>query len=439
MNSKALGLLAAVSIILVGLALYTSRSNTAPKSIKRPGEKLLPSLPLNDIESVTVTTEGNTAVIARKDGTWVVESKYGFPANFGKLREQLLKLSDLKIGQIMTVDDAQKEELKVTGNSAGSIVLSGAGNTQLASVILGDTRERPAPEGSPYGGYPDGRFVSADEGKSVYLVGDALTQWSGDAMQWVDTELLNIQGVEVTSITITPADGEPIVLSRVEKDGELELEGLADDEAFDTSKRYSLQSALSYFRFEDLVAPDTDEGALGFAKADRFEVTTKANTRYTVLLGGAPEDGSGRYCRISATALTNEVADAETTAEEDAAALNAKVARWTYVIPDYKAETMAISRSDLIKKPEEAADTADEDNEPEPAPPAPIAVSAPEEPVTEKPAVNPDTTPDVAEAAPEESLGTPVEAPVVEVTVPEAEPEEELALTSVEAGPQPEK
>jgi hypothetical protein len=120
-------------------------------------------------------------VIARKDGTWVVESKYGFPANFGKLREQLLKLSDLKIGQIMTVDDAQKEELKVTGNSAGSIVLSGAGNTQLASVILGDTRERPAPEGSPYGGYPDGRFVSADEGKSVYLVGDALTQWSGDA------------------------------------------------------------------------------------------------------------------------------------------------------------------------------------------------------------------------------------------------------------------
>jgi hypothetical protein len=488
MSKKALGFLAGITIVLVVTALTSSRK-TERAATTKPGQTLLPGLELNAIEQVQITTEGKIATLAKQEGTWVVTSKHSFPANFNKLREQLLKLSDLKVGQIMKVDDAQKAELKITGPAAGRVELLDKAGTPLATLILGETRERPAPQGSPYGAYPDGRFVSADNGKSVILVADSMSDLSSDSLGWVDTELLNLPGVEIVSIHATPAAGGAFLLSRADGEGELELADLGDDESIDDSKLYGLQNALNYLRFDDLAEPELDDAALGFATADRFEATTKDHILYTLLLGATPKDGSGRYCRISASLMKKASTDApeepetalpppENNPAETVAKVNAKLAGWTFLIPAYKADGMSLSRAALIKPKEENAElTPAEDSEPAPEtiPPAPeptsppplatplsTAEAAPVEaaapvptPVTEPapteavptpevvPPVPPSPSPDVTEATPEESLGTPVpEAPqpaATPIIVEPVTPDEIIAITTVPVGPEPQK
>lgn len=146
MKAKNLIILGASAAVLVAVAVRFSRE-TPDAAAERVGQPVFPDLPVNDVEQVVITTPEGTATVARAADTWAVPARFGYPADFEKIRGLLLKLSRLKIGQVVTVGDAQKASLKMVApgggaNAGTSIDLLGAGGKQIASLLIGAEHRR---------------------------------------------------------------------------------------------------------------------------------------------------------------------------------------------------------------------------------------------------------------------------------------------------------
>ncbi len=453
MKPKNLIILVVVAAVLAGLAVLTKRDkgSSTPDIL---GNTILPDLPVNDVAKVVVQTEGATATVERVKGTWVATSKHGYPADFGKVRDGLMKLSELKIGQVARLNSEQCDALKLhpPGEENGGTLLSlyDASGKELASLLLGETHERKPQGGAgpmgPMGGYPDGRFVSTDNGKTVYLVDETLSDLSSTTKDWLETDLLNVSGSDVMEVSITGPERPPVKLKRPEKGKTMELEGLAENEELKTSKMYSIESAISYLRLADLADPALSDEQLGLDKPVVFQAATVKDEIYSVSIGGSPESSSDRYVRIACAMKPSEPepekavetegqTDEEKKAAEEKAKeeaekkakerketedkvkeLNDKLARWTFVIESYKAESMLTKRADLVEEKEE--EKADEDEKAESPKPAEPEAKAPE-PAPAKPAEVQKDEP--AEKAPAEPATKPAQE---EPEVPPVKPAE---------------
>ena len=109
------------------------------------------------------------------------------------------------------------------------------------------------------------------------------------------------------------------------------LKGLTEKEELDTSKTYSLDSALSYLDFNSVADPKLTEAELGFATGAVYTVTYKegSNTvKRVATVGNKVKGGSDRYFKMDN-------------------------ADWVFTISSYSAENMMKTRKDLVKaKPE---------------------------------------------------------------------------------------
>lgn len=370
MTTKNLAILAAAAAVLGGAAYYTSKSG----SVKTPslvGRKVLPAFDMTDVARVEIGGDKKLALAASETG-WKVESLHGYPADVAKIRENLLKLQELKVGQMasgMKIDKPTAVELK---NAAGKSV---------AAVQLGGTHNaKPRGQMAQFGGggYPDGRYILFD-GKAV-LVKDALDAFDGDPKKWVDTRICKVASSDVTSVTYAKG-GESVKLER--KDGQWKLEGIGAKEELDTSKTYSLDSALSYLDFTGVADPKRTEAELGFATGAVYTATLKNGTVYTAKTGAA--SGADRWFKVSATfkpAGTNAAENAKI--EKSVKEFNDTVGKWIYSIASYSADNFFKARKDLVKAKEEPK--KDEVKTPAAAPAVkPSAKPAPAKPVSATP------------------------------------------------------
>jgi len=134
------------------------------------------------------------------------------------------------------------------------------------------------------------------------------------------------------------------------KEGSWTIAGLKKNEEFNSSSSYSLESALSSLKFNDLTDPAMADDKSGIATGSVYKVTLKNGEGYTASLGNTAEGGKDRYMKISATFTpqgTNETVNA--TARKKVETFNKNVSKWLYVIPSYKADSMMKTRSDLVK------------------------------------------------------------------------------------------
>jgi len=384
MKGRNLVVMVVLAAVLVGVAVLTSREKgeSTPDVV---GGLLFPDLPVNDVEKIVIRSGRETATVARLDKKWVAPGKFNYPADFTKIRDTLLKLSDLRIGQLVRVDDDQRASLKlnppVPGDVSGTLVeLHGKEGETLASLLLGEPRHRKRLDTpNSFDGYADGRYVSTDGGNNVYLVSETLQGLSVNMKDWLDTDLVNVMSSDIAEITINGPDRDTVRLTREKDGGTLRAVGLSKKEEADTSRIDSIESALSYLRFNDIADPSLSDEQTGTHDPVVFRAITKEGEIYTVRIGGSPEDGNDRYVRFN-VALTpagktglpktdveddEEGEEAEKTAKEQAQdkeaekqkqlnekvrSLGEKLDNWTYLISSYKADPMMSVRADLVKK-----------------------------------------------------------------------------------------
>ncbi|MBE6397572.1 MAG: DUF4340 domain-containing protein [Lentisphaerae bacterium] len=337
MTNKNLVILAAAAAVLGGAA-YFCNSGRKIKSSNLNGKPVLPAFDVSEVAKVDV---GGKVTLAATDSGWVIDSLYGYPADVTKIRENLLKLKDLTVGQTargQKIESGTKVDLK---NAKGAV---------LASVTLGEQHmSKPRGQAAQFGGggYPDGRYVKFGDG--VVLVKDSLDAFDGDPKKWCESRICSVPSADVKAVSYTK-DGKTVKLTR--KDSTWSLEGLGAKEELDTSKTYSLDSALSYLDFNNVADPKKPEAEFGFATGSVYAVSLKNGQSYTAKIGNA--SGADRYFKVSAAfAPVGTNATENATLEKAVKDFNAKVGKWTYLISSYSADSMSKSRKDLVKAKEE--------------------------------------------------------------------------------------
>ena len=371
---KKLFILVVVAGALLGVA-YWLKGGLSQKTPNLVGRKILPAFNISKVDRVEISGAKSLALVGGETG-WTVDALHGYPADAAKIRDALLKLQDLKAGQPAT---------GISNAAPTTVVLKDAAGKELAKLVMGE-QHRSAPRGEMAqfggGGYPDGRYVTFD-GATV-LVNDALDAFDGDPKKWVETKICGITASDVKEVTYAKGK-ETVKLTR--KDSTWTLEGLGPKEELDTSKTYSLDSALSYLNFSDVVDPKKTEAELGFATGAVYTATLKNGITYTAKVGN--KIGADSAFKVSAAFKpvgTNATENAA--CEKTVKDFNDKVGKWTYTISSYSAESMSKTRKDLVKAKEEP-----KKEEAKPAEKKPEAKPAAKPAETKKPEAKPAAKP----------------------------------------------
>ena len=317
MTMKKIVSLAAVAVVLGGAA-YFLQSGNKPAAAKLNGKAILPGLSVADVAKIEL---GAKLTLASSADGWKVASLYGYPADRQKIADNLMKLAELKVGQV-----AHGRKL----GAETALTLKDASGKELAALKLGDKHAKKATgQAAMYGGggYPDGRYV-AFSGETV-LVKDTLDAFDGDIKSWCNTRIASFSSSDVKAVSYR--HGKELVELEKGTNSTWVLKGLTAKEELDTSKTYSLDSALSYLDFNKVADPKLTEAELGFKTGYVYTVTMKdgSNTvSHVATVGNKVKDGSDRYFKLD---------------NQD----------WIFTISSYAAENMMKSRKDLVKdKPE---------------------------------------------------------------------------------------
>lgn len=231
MSNKNLVMLAGAAIVLAGAAYFM---NSGRKS-SAPGLMGKPVLSEFDIATVASIEIGDKVKLVAADDGWKIESLRGYPADKAKIVENMLKLKELKVGQVAR-GRAIAQPVEVS--------LKDASGNAVASLTLGEKHVKQSSGESMYGGYPDGRYVKC--GDATVLVTDTLDAFDGDPKRWCDTHIVDTPYVSFT--------------------------GIAD--------------------------PALSEDELGFATGKVCKVTVKGDTNRVATVGATVKGGSDRYLKL---------------------------------------------------------------------------------------------------------------------------------------------
>ena len=168
MTTKNLIVLGGVAAVLVA-AGYFAGGKRAAKVPQLNGSKLVAAF---DVASVGSLEIGDRVKLVAGDAGWTVATYQDYPADRARITENLMKLLDLKVGQVIrgkTVEEAEKVPVKVRD----------ATGQELASLTLGPRHER----------WGFGRYAEF-KGQTV-LVGDSLDAFGEDAKSWCETRIVD--------------------------------------------------------------------------------------------------------------------------------------------------------------------------------------------------------------------------------------------------------
>lgn len=334
------------------------------------GEPLFPALldRVNDITTVVGVGGGETFTLVREGDRWLVAEKSGFPANQDEARKLVLgaarltrvepKTSNPDLYGKIGLDDIHAEN----GNAVQYSFKNGAGET-LAEIIVGNSRlGRADPQESEY-------FVREPAMAQTWLVQGKLSDAVG-VIEWLDDKVLKVERDRVRQVTVTHPDGATVTVRKDNPSQQtFNLVGVAEGEETESKfKLNDLGRSLATLDLEDVmpasevVAPDdalevemiTFDGLRAVLRSvkdgDRTLAWVKASFDDSLvapefLPGGARAEGESTHL-LSAEDVREEVAR-----------LNKDLQNWVYVVPNYRAKYMSVTKKDLMKATEKKEDS----------------------------------------------------------------------------------
>ena len=354
MSSRTFLILIATVLIMITL-FYTT-----PNDFDGVDQSLfLPDLKgsINDVEEVTITAAENDFVVTlqRGEAQWTVTERSGFVADVGKIRRNLIALSEAQIVEAKTADPAFFDRLGVQDldqpDASGTRIDLGTPD-QTISLIVGETGVR--------GKMAYVRLVDSDQS---YLVSADL-DLGNNMNDWIDQELMNISPADVHSVTITHPDGDSLKLEKPDREaaGFIVL-GIPDDRELSYATIADpIGGLLTALTLEDVTAatdfdlsqPDpvvarfeTFDGMVIEADAYQLDDGVKVQFRVT-----ADQGVANKFMETDATSDdidTNTDDSTFSSTETIAAELNAKLEPWVFTLPTFKSDQLTKKMADLLK------------------------------------------------------------------------------------------
>lgn len=372
-------ILIVVAAVLAAAAVFSRKGEEERKASGQLGHDLFPDLDVNAVIGIEMVSPNSTVAVARGESGWVVPQKFGYPADFGRVKEFLLGLTELKRGMPVPANDDDRASLQLLdpaqsasideGSAATRLTLYSEDGSVMQSLLVGKSHEGERPEGSGpagFGGFPSGRYIDIDG--TVYLLSENLSEIGQGVDRWLEKQILNIPRSEILHVSRTGAEIDTLTISRDSTDGVFALQELATNETTVSHKIDNLTGALSFLSFSDVADTSLSPEETGLATPALFTARTANGKVVTVKIGGVVPDSETRYASLSAEYEAPPQAESIDPTDEEAAAkrlqeqarvqqevteLNATVASWVYILESYTVDRFLTKREDLLEPPPE--------------------------------------------------------------------------------------
>lgn len=185
MTSKTMASLAAVAVVL-GIAAYFTGGGGASRAPSLVGSRIVGDF---DVEKVNSIEIGDKVKLVSGEGGWTVATMQDYPADRAKIAENLMKLQELKVGQVVRGKKLAEKTPVVVRDASGG---------ELASVTLGERHEK--------WGY--GRYIEY-KGEAV-LTGESLDAFGDDPKRWCETKIVDEPWISFSSLADPSLDEETL-------------------------------------------------------------------------------------------------------------------------------------------------------------------------------------------------------------------------------------
>jgi hypothetical protein len=334
-NARVAAILLVLLAVLGGGALlyYQQERERRPQNVATLGRTLLQDLRIAEVASIRIVEPKSTLTVQRRDEGWTIAERDGFPADLARVREFVLKLAALKVGQSEPIGDKDRARLNLDA-SGTRVELGDAAGKALASLTVGKKywkREPESPEKTP----ADGRFVGVPaDPQHVYLVSDPLAQASTRTADWIDRTSFQVEKVKTLEVRFP--DGRGYRIERAADNADWRLEGMRPGEKVDTGRANAASYSLSLLELAD-VAPK-DAANTGLDKPTLINATTLAGRAYAIKVGRL--EGENYYVAFQASG-------------QDEKPREKLLSQHVLLVPKAKLEDTLRQRAELLEKPQD--------------------------------------------------------------------------------------
>ena len=340
-------ILSVITILAVVAAVVISGRNTPVTSMEK--EVLFSEFKeqLNDITRIKIQGKKDSIRLVRENGQWVVQEADNYPASFGKVRQTAIVLSELEVDSAKTKNPENFSKLGVEdpdSDNAESILLTviDDANRILVSLIVGKKRLSSTTAANP------GLYVRLPEQQQALLVNGNLDV-STNIVDWIETDLMNIEPKRIKQVNVTQVDGSTVTLIRNSEEDDFTLEEIPEGK--------EIKSEYTLNRQEDMLALLKIDGVRSeqvFSFPDESVITTvETYDGLNVIINSVTRDDKN-YAKFTFTFRPPaEEAEETTEIEAEVDALAAKTSGWVYEIPGYKHELFIRALDDLVDDIEE--------------------------------------------------------------------------------------
>ncbi len=368
MRHKTLAIFAAVTLILT-IAAFIVQSGRVGPTARSGGDLLFPGLAgeLNGVASIAVLADGERLTLAREGNEWVVTERGGYPARFEAVKKALIGLAELKTFEAKTAEPASYARIEVEdpededAKSKLVTVTDGDGKT-LAALVVGKLRFAKGGLG------PSMTYVRrAGEAQSWLASGDL--DVGGDIGDWIDKSLLDISSDRMRRVTLTPADGKPVVIGRkAGADDKFTVENLPGGaEISSESDVRNRTSVLFGLTLDDVrpaaLVPFATKGAgkAEYRTLDGLVIridTAKHENRTWIAIEAALDEAGRVEPDATESGGEDETAKRLTLddVKEEVEEINQRTRGWAFAVPGYKLDYIRSTLDDLLKKPDKKDD-----------------------------------------------------------------------------------
>lgn len=348
MSNKNLTILGIVAALMIVLAVAQSRIANETGQSTAGTAKLIQGLNPDDIEKITIGTGDEAVSLVRRGENFVAASKDYYPAENKAINQLITDCLDAEVGQVITSDAKNHEDLQVTESKAKTVVkFFGKEDKLMTGLIAGPN--------DPETGGSHVRQANSDK---VYFC-RSLPWMRTDAMDYMNRELLDLDNKDITEVVVRSDEKIYRILSS--EGDKAALQDIPEGKKQKDAVVKQVFEALSSCNMAD-VSKDTNE----FEFDKTYICKTKNNTVYTIKMAAK----GGKYyaklsCEFTGQQQVTKAQHKETEeelkekeaillAKDNAEQFNNRHTNWVYEIVDHKANNLTKKFDDLIEQVEQA-------------------------------------------------------------------------------------
>jgi hypothetical protein len=381
MKGKTFLILLVAAGVLVALAFLRFRDQKQTADINM-GQKLFADLPVNQVASVTLADAEHSVTLVKGDNVWQVEQRSGYPADFGELRDMVVKLSRLKIGRSFTASSESLTRLSLLAPSAADakgrgtqMTLKDASGKVLADIILGQTRKTDE-------GGSGGQYLKKTDSDTVFLVDNSFRFLKTAPAEWLQKQILDVKADDIASVACYAGDNpQPVyTLTRPEKGKAPQMDAVPAGRKIDSAKVDQVFDALAPLTVDDVAAADEnptppDGGArrLVYRLFDgrQIAVFPESDGKETYRLRVTAEDAAGQPAadakaestsgdkeknKTSETAAAESKPDAKPPVVKTAKQMNDELRPWVFLVKKWQFDSFITQPDALLETVKKKAD-----------------------------------------------------------------------------------